>query len=125
MAAIISKEQVFKRHQKVVAAVDLPHVPTGTPGTVLYVAGVTWIRYHVGFENGETISSLDATQLMSRQDWEEQQYEAQVAERKAARAAARAGAGTATGTSGTGTSGTGTSGTGTSGAATSTTGGPS
>jgi hypothetical protein len=88
MVAIISKEQVFKRHQKVVAAVDLPHVPQGTPGRVLYVAGVTWIRYHVGFENGETISSLDATQLMARQDWEEQQYQQQLAARKAARAVA-------------------------------------
>ncbi len=108
MAAIISKEQVFKRHQKVVAAVDLPHVPKGTPGTVLYVAGVTWIRYHVGFENGETISSLDAVQLLSRKDWDEQQYEAQVAARKAARAAGRTGTVTsATGTSTTGTSTTG------------------
>ncbi|WP_334144998.1 hypothetical protein [Rhabdothermincola sp.] len=81
--ATVTKDQVFKRHQKVVAAVDLPHVPAGTPGRVLYVAGVTWIRYHVLFDNGQVVSSLDATQLMSREDWERKQYEERIAARKA------------------------------------------
>jgi hypothetical protein len=83
----VTKEPVFRRHQKVVAAVDLPHVPAGTPGRVLYVAGVTWPRYHVRFDNGEVVSSLDATQLADRRDWERQQYER--------RRAARSGAGVA------------------------------
>ncbi len=69
-ASPVTKQQVFKRHAKVVAAVDLPHVPAGTPGRVLYVAGVTWIRYHVLFDNGESLSSLDATQLTDRDEWD-------------------------------------------------------
>jgi len=83
----VTKEPVFKRHQKVVAAVDLPHVPAGTPGRVLYVAGVTWFRYHVRFDNGVVVSSLDATQLADRREWERRAYER--------RRAARAGAGVA------------------------------
>lgn len=76
MTTTATKEQVFRRHQKVVAAVDLPGVPAGTPGKVLYVAGVTWFRYHVRFENDQFISSLDATLLTSRADWELEQYQA-------------------------------------------------
>lgn len=84
----VTKDQRFKRHQKVVAAVDLPGVPQGTAGRVLYVAGVTWIRYHVAFDNGEALNAVDATQLMSRDDWAQKQYDEQVAARKAKRAAA-------------------------------------
>lgn len=69
MIPSISTDQVFRRHQKVVAAVDLPGVPAGTPGKVYYVAGVTWIRYHVLFENGLEVSSLDATQLRDLKAW--------------------------------------------------------
>ena len=68
MPTPISTEKVFRRHQKVVAAVDLPGVPMGTPGKVYYVAGVTWIRYHVLFENGLEVSSLDAAQLVDRSE---------------------------------------------------------
>jgi hypothetical protein len=69
MVPSISTEQVFRRHQKVVAVADLPGVPAGTPGRVYYVAGVTWIRYHVLFENGMELSSLDAAQLADLKDW--------------------------------------------------------
>jgi hypothetical protein len=85
----VTTQQVFKRHAKVVAAVDLPRVSVGTPGRVLYVAGVTWIRYHVLFENGESLSSLDATLLMGRDDWDEKEYEQRQAARRARRAAVR------------------------------------
>ncbi len=61
-----TKEFVFKRHQKVKAAEDLPNVPAGTPGKVLYTAGLSWIRYHVLFDNGVYLSSLDATLLEDR-----------------------------------------------------------
>jgi len=83
----ISTEQVFKRHDKVVASVDLPHVPAGTRGRVMYIAGVTWIRYHVLFDNGQGLSSIDATQLMALDEWERKEYEERQAARKAARAA--------------------------------------
>lgn len=62
-------EQIFKRHQKVVAAVDMPGVPKGTPGKILYVAGVDWFRYHVQFENGTLRSSVDGQELISAKDW--------------------------------------------------------
>jgi hypothetical protein len=80
----VTKERVFDRHQKVVAAVDLPHVPQGTPGQVLYVAGVTWFRYHVLFEGGQTVSSLDATQLADRRAWQQARADEALAARRAA-----------------------------------------
>jgi hypothetical protein len=73
--ADVSKVQKFKRHQKVVAAVDLAGVPAGTAGKVYLVNGVTWIRYRVAFENGVEIGSLDGTVLVSREDWAAQQRE--------------------------------------------------
>jgi hypothetical protein len=69
MVPSISTDQVFRRHQKVVAASDLPGVPAGTPGKVYYVAGVTWIRYHVLFENGVEVSSVDAGELVDLKAW--------------------------------------------------------
>jgi hypothetical protein len=56
-------------HDKVVAAVDLPGVPAGTPGKVTLVNGFRWIRYRVYFDNGADIGSLDRTQLVLRKDW--------------------------------------------------------
>ena len=93
MDPTISTEKVFRRHQKVVAAVDLPGVPAGTPGKVYYVAGVTWIRYHVLFENGLEVSSLDASQLADLKAWkadaERAAREAQQAQWEIERAARR------------------------------------
>ena len=41
---------VFKQHQKVVAAHDLPGVAAGTPGKILLINGLAWVRYRVLFE---------------------------------------------------------------------------
>lgn len=82
--ATTTQEQVFKRHQKVVAAEDLPFVPAGTRGKVLYVAGVTWIRYHVRFENGRFVSSVDARALATPDDWADRRDAAERATREAA-----------------------------------------
>lgn len=94
MATTISTEKKFKRRQKVVAAVDMPGVPAGTFGKVWFVSGVTWIRYHVAFDNGAEIANVDASQLMDRRVWVAKQAEeaeaALEAERAVARAAARA-----------------------------------
>jgi hypothetical protein len=90
MAPSISTEKVFKRHQKVVAAVDLPGVPAGTPGKVAYVAGLTWIRYHVLFDNGADVSSLDATQLADRKAWKAARAQQDASERAEELAAERA-----------------------------------
>ncbi len=51
------------RDDRVVAAVDLPGIPEGTPGRVKLVNGFTWIRYWVSFENGRDMGSLDRAQL--------------------------------------------------------------
>lgn len=74
----------FRRLAKVVAAVDLPGVPAGTPGKVFLVSGIDWIRYRVRFENGAEIGSLDRAVLASREEWAERQQEQRRAERAAA-----------------------------------------
>lgn len=51
------------RNDRVVAAVDLPGIPAGTPGRVKLINGFTWIRYWVSFENGREMGSLDRAQL--------------------------------------------------------------
>lgn len=56
-------------HDKVVAAVDLPGVPAGTPGKVTLKNGFRWIRYRVLFSNGVDMGSLDRAQLALRDEW--------------------------------------------------------
>ena len=53
----------FSRKDKVVAAKDLPGVPEGTPGVVVMVTGLSWIRYRVRFDNGVELNLLDARYL--------------------------------------------------------------
>lgn len=93
-APTISTTREFRRRQRIAAAVDLPGVPAGTTGKVWYVAGVTWIRYHVVFDNGVEIANVDGSQIVDRKVWEAQRAEEERArleeERAAARAAARA-----------------------------------
>lgn len=90
----ISTEKRFRRRQKIAAAVDLPGVPRGTSGKVWFVSGLTWIRYHVVFENGVEMANVDAAQIMDRKEWLAEKAiadrEALDAERAAAREAARA-----------------------------------
>jgi hypothetical protein len=56
----------FHLKDKVEAAADLPGVPVGTPGVVAAVAGLSWIRYRVRFENGVELGTLDAKYLVLR-----------------------------------------------------------
>lgn len=56
-------------HDKVVAAVDLPGAPAGTPGKVTLVNGFRWRRYRVLFDNRTDIGSLDRSQLALRSEW--------------------------------------------------------
>lgn len=53
----------FARKDRVVAAEDLPGVPEGTPGVVVIVTGLSWIRYRVRFDNGLELNMLDARYL--------------------------------------------------------------
>ncbi|MET0727346.1 MAG: hypothetical protein ABWZ76_03500 [Acidimicrobiales bacterium] len=59
----------LKRHEKVRANIDLPGVPAGTPGKVLVVSGVTWMRYRVLFENGVEHGLLDGRHLVRPKDF--------------------------------------------------------
>ena len=53
----------FARKDRVVAAEDLPGVPEGTPGVVVMVTGLSWIRYRVRFDNGRELNLLDGRYL--------------------------------------------------------------
>ncbi len=48
---------------RVVAGVDLPSVPAGTPGKVSLKNGFQWSRYRVRFENGVELGNLDGRHL--------------------------------------------------------------
>ena len=67
MSAIASIE--LKRHEKVRANIDLPGVPAGTPGKVLVVSGVTWMRYRVLFDNGVEHGLLDGRHIVRPGDF--------------------------------------------------------
>lgn len=68
MAAVLTPIDL-RRHQKVRAWVDLPAVPAGTPGKVLQVTGVSWIRYRVLFDNGVEIGLLDGRHIVDPKHW--------------------------------------------------------
>lgn len=59
----------LKRHEKVRANIDMPGVPAGTPGKVLVVSGVSWMRYRVLFENGVEHGLLDGRHLVRPRDF--------------------------------------------------------
>ena len=93
MGTSISTEREFRRRQKVVAAVDLPGVPAGTFGKIWFVSGVTWMRYHVAFENGEELANVDGGSLRDRKRYLAErstvEREEQAVEREAERARRR------------------------------------
>ena len=90
MGTSISTEREFRRRQKVVAAVDLPGVPAGTFGKVWFVSGVTWMRYHVAFENGEELANVDGGSLRDRKRYLAERGTVEREEQAAAREAERA-----------------------------------
>jgi hypothetical protein len=89
-----SDSPVFKQHQKVAAAHDLPGVPAGTVGKVLLINGFSWVRYRVRFDNGAERGMLSADDLTTAAEAAEraraEAAEATRAEREAARATVRA-----------------------------------
>ncbi len=90
MTKTITTEKVFRRRQKVVAAVDLPGVPAGTFGKVWFVSGVTWVRYHVQFDNGVELANVDASELRDRKQFLAEQQAAEQARVAAERDAEQA-----------------------------------
>ena len=58
------QQRAFRVKDRVEAVDDeLPGVPAGTPGRVIEVSGLTWIRYRVEFENGKEVNLVDAHHL--------------------------------------------------------------
>ncbi|HEX3621759.1 MAG TPA: hypothetical protein VHT97_05530 [Acidimicrobiales bacterium] len=55
----------FSQRDRVEATQDLAGVPEGTPGRVMTVVGLTWVRYRVHFDNGVELSVLDGRYLRS------------------------------------------------------------
>jgi hypothetical protein len=53
----------FSRKDRVEAAQDVDGVPAGTPGTIVSVTGLSWIRYRVRFDNGVERNLVDARYL--------------------------------------------------------------
>jgi hypothetical protein len=56
----------FHPREKVLSTAVLPGVPAGTRGVVVAVAGLTWVRYRVRFDNGVELGSLDPKYLTPR-----------------------------------------------------------
>ncbi len=64
MGKAAAADNGFRRHEKVVANIDMIGIPAGTRGKVLLVNGLTWRRYRVLFANGEDRGSLDHRHLV-------------------------------------------------------------
>jgi len=63
-------DDLLKRREKVVAAVDLRGVPAGTAGRVALVNGLgPWIRYRVLFANGADVGNILRDELVRRAEW--------------------------------------------------------
>jgi len=66
-----ANDEILRRKERVVATVDLPGIPEGTPGKVIVVEGLTWIRYWVRFSNGVVRGSINRKQLARPNEWTE------------------------------------------------------
>jgi hypothetical protein len=72
IAREIGNDGELKRKSKVVAFDDLPGVPEGTPGKIALVGGWDkWIRYHVLFDNGVTLGSVNREHLAPANKYDE------------------------------------------------------
>ena len=69
MPTALDRTSPIRRHQKVVATVDLPGVPEGTLGKVRVANGFAWYRYWVDFENGVELGHVDHGNLVRAGDW--------------------------------------------------------
>ena len=92
MAATTVAPDQLRKGTKVVATTELRGVPEGTPGKVMLVAGLTWIRYWVRFENGVALGSISRDKLITKEQLEAE-AEADTVEDEAGETAAAAGGG--------------------------------
>jgi hypothetical protein len=79
----MAESPFFRRHQKVVAGIDLEGVPVGTRGVVMYVAGFSWPRCRVRFDNGVERSGLDHRHLITTDEWARREHAEAVAAARA------------------------------------------
>ncbi len=77
---------------RVVNTVELRKVPAGTGGRIVGVAGLSWIRYRVRFDNHVEHGSINRAKLAREGTWDPETaaQEAAEAERRAAEEAERA-----------------------------------
>ncbi len=72
IAREIGNDGELKRKSKVVAFQDLPGVPEGTTGKVALVDGWDrWIRYHVLFDNGVDLGSINRELLAPAKQYDD------------------------------------------------------
>ena len=72
IAAEIGNDADLKRKSKVRAFTPLPGIPEGTPGKVVLVNGWDlWIRYHVMFDNGVNLGSINREHLVPAKQYDE------------------------------------------------------
>ena len=55
---------------RVILTQDLVGIPSGTLGKVVFVEGLSWIRYWVHFDTGERRGQIGRTKLMTIHEWE-------------------------------------------------------
>ena len=67
--AAVASKTALKTGSRVVAAVEMKGVPAGTPGKVIHVQGLSWIRYWVWFDNGLRVGTLHRDKLMTLDQW--------------------------------------------------------
>lgn len=72
IAEQIGNTGVLKRKSKVRAFTPLPGVPEGTAGRVALVNGWDeWIRYHVMFDNGVNLGSINREHLVPAKQYDD------------------------------------------------------
>ncbi len=70
MAKTDTASRDLRKGAKVVARTALRDVPEGTTGKVILVAGLTWIRYWVRFDNGISLGTVDRKVLATPEEWQ-------------------------------------------------------
>ena len=66
-----STAELLKPKERVVATEDMPGIPMGTTGKVIFPEGLTWIRYWVRFDNGVVRGTLDRRKIARPKEWAE------------------------------------------------------
>ncbi len=92
MAREFDPSAPLKPHTKVRSVIDLPNVAKYSNGKVELANGVTWVRYWVRFENGESIGHISHGDVIPVKFWDQYLVHKEQTEREAAEAEARAAA---------------------------------